>query len=239
MTTGRTPRRGAAAAGPIPVSTMRRLRRRAARQGRLPAHRRPAVPTRVQQCGGPPIHHAPARRAHPRARPPTNPGRHPHHQHQPAATNGVVVARPQPRHSPATTVTLTGRSTSVLVCLGDVLDSTSFGCSISGCEASVNSRNCPVIRKATCSPMSTALSPIRSIWRDTTYIRTPTPVCADRPTPPAPWPACRGSAHRWDRPARAAGGPGQDRGRPEPPSPPSPCQGRLRPSQQDPGAPGL
>jgi hypothetical protein len=39
----------------------------------------------------------------------------------------------------------------------------SSGCSISGCDASVNSRNWPVTRNATCSPMSTALSPIRSI----------------------------------------------------------------------------
>ncbi len=34
-----------------------------------------------------------------------------------------------------------------------------------GCEASSNSRNNPVTTKATCSPMSTALSPIRSIAR--------------------------------------------------------------------------
>jgi hypothetical protein len=66
----RTPRRGAAAAGPTPASTMRRLRRRAASQGHLPASCRPAVSTRVHQCGGSPIHHAPARRADHRARPP-------------------------------------------------------------------------------------------------------------------------------------------------------------------------
>jgi hypothetical protein len=69
--TGRcTTRRGAAAAGPIPASTMRRPCRRALRQGHLPASSRPAVLTRVHQCGGSPIHHAPARRADPRARPP-------------------------------------------------------------------------------------------------------------------------------------------------------------------------
>jgi ribokinase len=39
----------------------------------------------------------------------------------------------------------------------------SGGCSTSGCEASVNSRNSPVTRKASCSPMSTAWSPTRSI----------------------------------------------------------------------------
>src|SRR5207244_2130365 len=37
------------------------------------------------------------------------------------------------------------------------------GCSTSGCEASVNSRNSPVTRKASCSPISTAWSPTRSI----------------------------------------------------------------------------
>jgi transposase len=65
-----TTRRGAAAAGPIPASTMRRLCRRALSQGHLPASSRPAVSTRVHQCGGSPIHNAPARRADPRARPP-------------------------------------------------------------------------------------------------------------------------------------------------------------------------
>ena len=52
-------------------------------------------------------------------------------------------------------------STGVAYC-GDPPRSSSSGCSISGCEASVNSWNSPVTRKATCSPMSTALSPTRS-----------------------------------------------------------------------------
>lgn len=39
----------------------------------------------------------------------------------------------------------------------------SGGCSTSGCEASVNSRSSPVTRKASCSPISTAWSPTRSI----------------------------------------------------------------------------
>jgi hypothetical protein len=51
-------------------------------------------------------------------------------------------------------------------------------------EASVNSRNSPVTRKATCSPMSTALSPTRSSWRDTTYIRIPhSSLCLSSDTP--------------------------------------------------------
>jgi Transposase IS116/IS110/IS902 family len=70
MAASRTPRRGTAAAGPTPASTMRRPRRRAASQGHLPARSRPAVPTREHQCGGSPIHHAPARRAEQGARPP-------------------------------------------------------------------------------------------------------------------------------------------------------------------------
>src|SRR6266542_962849 len=44
---------------------------------------------------------------------------------------------------------------------------------ITGWEASVNSRNCPVIRKATSSPMSTAWSPTRSNWRETRSMRIP------------------------------------------------------------------
>ena len=39
-----------------------------------------------------------------------------------------------------------------------------------GCEASSNSRNSPVTTKATCSPTSTALSPIRSSARATSII---------------------------------------------------------------------
>src|SRR5947209_10299202 len=39
-----------------------------------------------------------------------------------------------------------------------------------GCEASVNSRNSPVTTNAVCSPMSTALSPIRSSARATSII---------------------------------------------------------------------
>ena len=39
-----------------------------------------------------------------------------------------------------------------------------------GCEASSNSRNRPVTRKATCSPTSTALSPIRSSARATSIM---------------------------------------------------------------------
>src|SRR6266496_3577990 len=66
--TGRcTTRRGTAAAGPIPASTMRRPCRSALSQGHLPASSRPAVSTRVHQCGGSPIHNALARRADPRA----------------------------------------------------------------------------------------------------------------------------------------------------------------------------
>src|SRR5439155_2558921 len=42
-----------------------------------------------------------------------------------------------------------------------------------GCEASVNSRNSPVSRNATCSPMSTAWSPTRSSCRATTFMRMP------------------------------------------------------------------
>ena len=42
-----------------------------------------------------------------------------------------------------------------------------------GCEASSNSRNSPVTTKATCSPISTALSPIRSIARAASSIVIP------------------------------------------------------------------
>src|SRR6476646_8573747 len=42
--------------------------------------------------------------------------------------------------------------------------------SASGCEASSNSRNNPVTTNATCSPMSTALSPIRSLARATSSV---------------------------------------------------------------------
>ena len=41
------------------------------------------------------------------------------------------------------------------------------------CEASVNSRNSPLTRKAVCSPMSTAWSPIRSRQRETMIMRRP------------------------------------------------------------------
>jgi hypothetical protein len=53
-------RRGTVAAGPTPVSTMRRPPpgRSALSQGHLPAGSRPAVSTRVHQCGGLPIHQA-------------------------------------------------------------------------------------------------------------------------------------------------------------------------------------
>jgi hypothetical protein len=70
VTASRTPRRDTVAAGPIPVSTMRRPHRRGLRQGHLPASSRPAVPTRVHQCGGSPIHHAR------RGVPTREPGRH-------------------------------------------------------------------------------------------------------------------------------------------------------------------
>ena len=115
-----TPRRGAAAAGPIPVSTMRRLprRRSALSQGHLPAHRRPAVSIRVHQCGGPPTHHAPARRADLGARPPP---RSPWASRRPSPACCFTQRSqrrpsnaPKPCPPPGKTDPLTGRSTSVL-----------------------------------------------------------------------------------------------------------------------------
>jgi hypothetical protein len=55
-----TVRRGTAAAGPIPVSTMTRLAPDAISMGHLPAQRSPAVSTRVHQSGGEPARLAPA-----------------------------------------------------------------------------------------------------------------------------------------------------------------------------------
>src|SRR5512132_468156 len=115
-----TPRRGAAAAGPIPASTMRRLprRRSALSQGHLPAHRRPAVSIRVHQCGGPPTHHAPARRADLGARPPP---RSPWASRRPSPACCFTQRSqrrpsnaPKPCPPPGKTDPLTGRSTSVL-----------------------------------------------------------------------------------------------------------------------------
>src|SRR4029450_12849638 len=42
---------------------------------------------------------------------------------------------------------------------------TSEAVELPGCEASVNSRNSPLTTNAICSPMSTVLSPIRSLER--------------------------------------------------------------------------
>jgi hypothetical protein len=115
VTASRTPRRGAAAAGPIPVSIMRRPCRSAPSQGHLPASRRPAVSTRVHQCGGSPIHPVPTRRANQAARPPpawllrlSNP-HSPDWRHERRA-----LTRPKPCRPPGQTVALTGRSTSIL-----------------------------------------------------------------------------------------------------------------------------
>ena len=44
----------------------------------------------------------------------------------------------------------------------------------------MNSSNSPVTRKAVCSPMSTALSPIRSMQRETTIMRSPHSLRARR-----------------------------------------------------------
>jgi hypothetical protein len=84
VTASRTPRRDTVAAGPIPVSTLRRPRRRALRQGHLPARSRPAVSTRVHQCGGSPIHHAR------RGVPITEPG-HPHRDRFSASANEHAI----------------------------------------------------------------------------------------------------------------------------------------------------
>ena len=125
VTTSRKPRRGAVAAGPIPVSTMRRppSGRRVLSQGHLPASSRPAVPTRVHQCGGSPIHHAPARLADRRARPP--PRRALLHHAQPVLPYAGAARRRHLTHAEITpstrqTAPLTRRSTSVLRSLNSV-----------------------------------------------------------------------------------------------------------------------
>jgi alpha-beta hydrolase superfamily lysophospholipase len=69
----------------------------------------------------------------------------------------------KPANYPYTATNQTGDLDAVIGQLGLDDYRSSSGCSISGCDASVNSRNWPVTRNATCSPMSTALSPIRSI----------------------------------------------------------------------------
>jgi hypothetical protein len=105
----------------------------------------------------------------------------------------------------------------------------SSGCSISGCEASVNSRNWPVTRNATCSPMSTRYhrSARSDATRHTCGFPTPASACPQRPQ--APSASSRGSAGRWGRQARAASGRGRHHGGSVRPSPCPPWPGRACP----------
>ena len=83
----------------------------------------------------------------------------------------------------------------------------------------MNSRNSPVSRNPTCSPMSTALSPDPlQRARGHVHVHPPVERCADRRRASAPRGACSGSAGRPGRPSSGASGRARGRGGRTPPS---------------------
>ena len=111
------------------------------------------------------------------------------------------------------------------------------------CEASVNSRNSPVSRNPTCSPMSTALSPTRSSARAAMFMCMPQSRLLGSSASSSAWRCMRRLSRRPGRPCSGAAGTAPGRGARTLPSPCGPsddhdspissscCAHRLAPGQ--------